>query len=180
MELLLSASIIAAFVAGVVWWQALIAGVLVSLFSKHTLVFIREHLPKSPPRNPLPTGTVAVLLALALVSSLASGGCASSPCLAERATLEGVRAAMVAVDASIPEDLEEWNETRSYSEASLDLGEAAVEACELTRDDGLWQEWITVGLKVVYGALGIAKTAGAEVPDELLASIGALNGRSSP
>lgn len=105
---------------------------------------------------------------LLVLATLSAASCAAHPCLAERASVASVRAVVEVVDYTVGLDTEEWEAILEYTRGSLEVGDAAVAACETAQERGGWLSWLEVAIKGISGILRIVGATGVDVPDYLL------------
>jgi hypothetical protein len=117
----------------------------------------------------------AVLLAL-MVPALAGCG---APCTTERAIVSAVDVGIASADTALGDDIDEETQQALYIAGGVaSLGNAAVEACELLRDGGGWQQWVGLAFEAATGLLahftGAPDGDAPDAPPELVEAVGLL------
>ncbi len=106
-----------------------------------------------------------------LLLALLSVSCAGHPCLAERSTVAALGVALgVAVelaDGVVPPELERRDEVIEAARESIDLGERAVEACELADSDADWRDWLALAVDALRDVLELVEAHGVDLPDDI-------------
>lgn len=131
-------------------------------------------------------GTTLLGGALLMITAVIGSGCVGTgplvpdprpddgvvPCSVERQVVDGLDAAVDAVDDVLPDDAPKAADALAYARAGVAEGQAVVGACEaLTREQGsglsAWMPWIRVALDVVRGLMAILGAAHVDLPESL-------------
>jgi len=119
-------------------------------------------------------GGAAAALVIVAVSGL--GGCGAA-CQTERTVVDALGAGITAADGVVGEQGgEEYDLARTITLGAHQLGEAAVDACELLRDGVGWQAWVSLALEATMSLAATIDGAGpadiaGPVPLELTTAI---------
>lgn len=102
-------------------------------------------------------GSAAVmLLAVALGTSACAGAQRPDACETERVIVDSLGAGLHAADMVVGDrGGEHYGRARVATLGALELGDAAVDACELLRDGAGWQAWVALALEAA-GSLAAA------------------------
>jgi hypothetical protein len=147
------------------------------------------------------TGTTIVGGALLLLTTVVTSGCSGAPivpdptpgdgiasCSIERSIVEGLDAAVGAVDDAVPDDAPKAQQALSIARGAVEEGLAAAAACDALVAEGrpglgAVLPWLSVAMEAARGLLTILLASGVDIPDQLedvLHSLGLASAAGPP
>lgn len=114
--------------------------------------------------------------AVVLVAAIGASGCGAA-CQTERTVVDALGAGITAADGVVGDQGgEEYDLARTITLGAHQLGDAAVDACELVRDGAGWQAWVSLALEAAMSLAATIDGAGpadvaGPVPTELATAI---------